>query len=89
MRFPATNECWMATNPCDNLKRKANLYLMPVIEARQAGFQLKMLMNLDCMLDVQTGFGIGGTSDEPLRLEVWMRSNRAGTFVDPATDLSE
>lgn len=84
-----TNECWMATIPCDYLKIKENLYFITAIEARQAGFQLNMLMNLDCMLDVQTGFGIGGTSDEPLRLEVWMRSNRAGTFVDPATDLSE
>lgn len=89
MRFAATNECWMATNPCDYLKLKDNLYLMSVIEERQTGFQLNMLMNFDLMRDVQTGFGLGGPDEQHKRLEVWMRSNREGTFAEAGTDLSE
>ena len=80
--------CWMATNPADYIKMKDDLYIMSVIEERQPGVQLIMLMNLDIMRDVQTCFGCGGTVDEGPHLETWMHANRIGSYVDMWSDLT-
>lgn len=73
--------CWMATHPCDYIKIRDDLYLMSPIEERQTGMQLVMLMNLDIMRDIQTGFGMGFLNDEIDRLESWMRSGRVGEWT--------
>lgn len=80
--------CWMATNPADYIKVKDGLYIMSVIEERQPGVQLVMLMNLNIMRDVQTAFGIGGTKAEGHHLETWMHANRKGRFTNMWADLN-
>jgi len=88
MKFRDTNECWMATNPADYLKLKEGLYIMSVVEERQPGVQLVMLMNLNIMRDVQSCFGIGGTTEEGNHIETWMHANRKGRFVEMWADLT-
>lgn len=84
----AEKTCWMATNPADYLKVKDGIYIMSVIEERQPGVQLVMLMNLNIMRDVQSCFGCGGTVDEGPHLETWMHANRKGRFVEMWSDLT-
>jgi len=80
--------CWQATNPCDYIKIRDNLYLMSVIEERQFGVQLTMLMNVKDMRDVQTCFGVGGSYERENRIETWMNCNRKGRFIEPFADLT-
>ena len=80
--------CWQATNPADYLKMKDGLYIMSVIEERQPGVQIVMLMNLNIMRDVQTCFGICGTTEEGLSPETWMHANRTGKWLDMTADLT-
>ena len=81
--------CWMATNPADYIKVKDGLYIVSVIEERQPGVQLVMLMNLNIMRDVQSCFGIGGTIAEGHRAETWMHANRFGRYGQMWTDLTD
>jgi CheY-like chemotaxis protein len=73
---------WMSTNPSEYVKVKEGLYLMSVVEVRQAGFELNMLMNLDIMRDVQSGFGIGtdGPTENPDKVEAFLRMGRYGSY---------
>jgi len=87
MKF-GESECWMATNPADYLKLKEGLYIMSVVEERQPGVQLVMLMNLNIMRDVQSCFGLGGTREEGPHIETWMHANRKGRFVEMWADLT-
>ncbi len=87
MRFLNAGQVWMSTNPADYIKIKDGLYFMTVLEERQTGVQLCMLMNLDILSDVQTGFGIGGPVETSNRLETWMRSKREGSLGEPFSDL--
>lgn len=88
MVFPATQECWMGTNPCDYIKIREDLYLISVVEERQTGVQLNMLMNLALLRDVQTAFGISGPDEPSKRMDVWMRSNRVGRLVNSIPDFT-
>jgi len=88
MRFRDPDCCWMATNPADYLKFADNLYILSVIEERQPGVQLVMLMNLNIMRDVQSCFGIGGTIEDGEHIETWMHANRKGRFVEMSADLT-
>ena len=85
MRFPESNEYWMATNPADYIHIRDDLFLFSVVEERQAGFQLTMLMNFTLLTDIQSGFGYGGSDDLKVeRLETVMRSGRVGTMDEMA-----
>lgn len=79
--------CWIATNPCDCIKFRDDLYLCSTIEERQTGVELIMLMNLSLMTDVQTSFGIGGPVETANRLETAMHSGREGHWDTMDTDL--
>lgn len=85
MKFAATGECWMATNPCDYLKLRDDLYICSTIEERQTGVELIMLMNTTLMTDVQTEFGMGGADERNSRLQTSMRSGREGIWEDDFT----
>ena len=87
MRFRDTDECFIATNPCDQIKIRDDLYICSTIEERQTGVELIMLMNLTLMRDVQTEFGIGGPSEYSPRLETAMHSGREGSWSTMDTDL--
>ena len=87
MTFRDTDLCFMATNPCDQTKIRDDLYICSTIEERQTGVELVMLMNLSLMSDVQSIFGIGGTTEEGIRLETSMHSGRVGTWEEMGTDL--
>ncbi len=77
----------MATNPCDYIKFRDDLYLCSTIEERQTGAELIMLMNLTMMRDVQTEFGIGGPTEDSTILETKMHSGREGAWVEFPTDM--
>ena len=87
MKFRDTNECWVGTNPCDYIKFRDDLYLCSTIEERQTGVELIMVMNLSMLTDVQSIFGIGGTTEQGIRLETSMHSGRAGSWEEMPTDL--
>jgi hypothetical protein len=89
MRFANEDTYWMATHPADQIKIKNGLYLMSVVEARQTGFQLNMLMNLDTMRDCQSGFGVGasGPAEHPDRLEMHLHEGRYGSYTTMDTVL--
>lgn len=86
MRFQ-DGTCWMATNPCDYIKFRDDLYLCSTVEERQAGVELIMLMNLTLCTDVQTEFGIGVPKEGESRLETAMHSGRQGVWDTWSTDL--
>ena len=87
MSFPDRGICWIATNPCDQIKLRDDLYICSTIEERQTGVELIMLMNLSLMRDVQTEFGIGGPTEDSTRLETAMHSGREGFWTTMDTDL--
>ncbi len=89
MRFANEDTYWMATLPAEQIKIKSGLYFMPVVEARQTGFQLNMLMNLDTMRDCQSGFGVGasGPAEHPDRLEMHLHAGRCGSYTTMDTIL--
>ena len=87
MKFPGEHTCWIATNPCDYIKLRDDLYICSTIEERQTGVELIMVMNLTMMTDVQSIFGIGGTTEQGIRLETAMHSGRAGSWDTLETDL--
>lgn len=83
------DRCWMSTTPGDYIKVKDDLYILTVVEERQAGFQLVMLMDLKSLRDRQSGFGIGGAVGEPMNLESWMHSSRQGEYTTMDTLFDE
>lgn len=90
MKTPAKGVCWMATNPAEYVKIQDNLYLCAVVEQRQTGVQLCMLMNLETLTDVQSEFGLGGSTDEKEKLpwlETFQRKGREGIMDSMATDM--
>ena len=87
MKFPGEHTCWIATNPCDYIKLRDDLYICSTIEERQTGVELIMVMNTTMMTDVQSIFGIGGTIEQGIRLETSMHSGRAGSWEEMGTDL--
>jgi hypothetical protein len=87
MDYSQTGECWMATNPADYIKFKDDLYLCTILEERQTGVQLAMLMNLTLMTDIQSGFGFGGPDEKGVFLETFMRCGREGFWDEMPTDL--
>ena len=87
MTFKDTDLCFMATNPCDQIKIRDDLYICSTIEERQTGVELVMLMNLSLMSDVQAIFGIGGTTEEGINMISSMHSGRVGTWEEMGTDL--
>ena len=89
MRFTKFDEVWMATNPADYIKIDENLYLLIIVEERQTGIQLCMLMNFDLLRDCQSGFGIGNPLNFTARLETFQRSGRVGEEAPFVTDLRE
>jgi hypothetical protein len=86
MTFRNTDLCFMATNPCDQIKIRDDLYICSTIEERQTGVELVMLMNLSLMRDVQSVFGIGGTVEDGERLETSMHSGREGRWTTMNAD---
>lgn len=89
MRFSNEDTYWMASLPAEQIKIKSGLYFMPVIEERQTGFQLNMLMNLDTLRDCQSGFGVGssGPAERPDRIEMHLRTGRCGSYTTMDTVL--
>ena len=87
MKYKDAGTCWMATNPADYIKFRDDLYICSVIEERQTGVQLVMMMNLTMLTDIQTEFGLGGPNEKCSYLETFMRSGREGIWDKMETDL--
>ncbi|MBO4819163.1 MAG: MoaF N-terminal domain-containing protein [Firmicutes bacterium] len=87
MKYKDAGLCWMATNPADYIKFRDDLYICAVIEARQTGVQLVMMMNMSMLTDIQTEFGLGGPNEKCSYLETFMRSGREGIPDVMETDL--
>ena len=87
MKYKDAGLCWMATNPADYIKFRDDLYICTVIEERQTGVQLVMMMNLTMLTDIQTEFGLGGPNEKCSYLETFMRSGREGIWDKMETDL--